>query len=260
MIGLLRTLSVCTVFVFSTFLSLSALAADTETLKKEIAELKAGQAAMQNDLAEIKKLVQQSGRVAKTSTFKPQDVSIAGAAMKGNADAPVTIIEFSDYQCPYCKRHAERTMPSLVEKYVETGKVKLVMKETPIESIHPLAMGASQAALCAGDQDKYWEMHDIIFANYKKLSPDELKGYAAEIGLDSSDFDNCLDTAKYEKRVKEHMSTGRKLGVRGTPGFVVGLTDPKDPSKVKATKYIKGSQSLDVFSEAVEELLAQSKS
>ena len=129
------------------------------------------------------------------------------------------------------------------------------MRENPIESIHKSAMGASQAALCAGDQDKYWEMHDVMFANYRALSPEQLKGYAKDLGLNASEFDTCLDSKKYEAQVKNDLSQGRKLGVRGTPGFLLGVTDSKDKNKFMATKYIKGAQSLDAFSEAIDELL-----
>ncbi|MEH6608887.1 MAG: DsbA family protein [Halioglobus sp.] len=233
---------------------------DIEALQKDVAELKKGQEAMQKNLEEIKKLVQQGARPSGGSGFKPQDFSIAGTAVKGDRNATVTIVEFSDYQCPYCKRHAEGTMPELVKKYVDTGKAKIVMMENPIESIHKNAMGASQAALCAGAQGQYWEMHDIMFVNYKKLGVDELKGYAGEIGLETEDFNTCLDEKKYEDQVKANLSTARKLGVRGTPGFVVGLTDPKDPDKVKGSKYIKGAQGVDAFSEAIDELLKADKS
>jgi protein-disulfide isomerase len=234
---------------------------DIQALQKDVAELKKGQDAMQKNLEDIKKLLKDGARAApKGTSFKAQDFSIAGSAVKGDKTAPVTIVEFSDYQCPYCKRHAENTMPDLIKKYVDTGKAKIVMMENPIGSIHKNAMGASQAALCAGAQGQYWEMHDIMFANYKKLGADELKSYAEEIGLETGDFNTCLDEKKYEDQVKKNMATGRKLGVRGTPGFVVGLTDPKDPDKVKGSKYIKGAQGVDTFSEAIDELLKADKS
>ncbi|MEH6516920.1 MAG: DsbA family protein [Halioglobus sp.] len=233
---------------------------DIQALQKEVAELKKGQEVMQKNLEEIQKQLKAGARAPKGTSFKAQDFSIAGAAVKGDKTAPVTIVEFSDYQCPYCKRHAENTMPDLIEKFVDTGKAKIVMMESPIVSIHKNAMGASQAALCAGDQGQYWEMHDIMFVNYKKLGIDELKGYAGEIGLETDDFNICLDEKKYEEQVKNNMSTGRKLGVRGTPGFVVGLTDPKDPDKVKGSKYIKGAQGVDAFAEAIDELLKADKS
>jgi len=233
---------------------------DIQALQNEVSELKKGQEAMQKDLAEIKKLLKEGARAPGGPAFKPQDVSVAGRPVKGDRSAPVTIITFSDYQCPFCKRHAEDTLPELVKKYVDTGKVKIVMEENPIESIHKYAMGASIAALCAGDQGKYWEMHDIMFTNNKNLGADELKGYAREIGLDSGAFDNCLDSEKHKDQVKEDLSTGRKLGVRGTPGFVFGLTDPKNPDTVKASDTVRGAQPADAFSEVIDKLLESSKS
>jgi protein-disulfide isomerase len=259
---MMRLLSVTVIslaVLLSAQLSWSA-SEDIKNLESEVSELKKGQEAMQKDLAEIKKLLKEGARAKGGSVFKPQDVSIAGNPVKGDRSAPVTIIEFSDYQCPYCKRHAEGTMPELVKKYVDTGKVKIVMMENPIESIHKNAMGASIAGLCAGDQGKYWEMHDIMFTNIKKLGGDELKGYAKEIGLNSGDFDKCLDSEKHKDQVKKNLTTGRKLGVRGTPGFVLGLTDPKNPDTVKASELLRGAKPADAFSEVIDKLLESSKS
>jgi protein-disulfide isomerase len=130
-----------------------------------------------------------------------------------------------------------------------------VMRENPIPSLHRNAMNASLAALCAGDQDKYWEMHNMLFENQRELDVDNLKAFAGTIGLDTATFNECLDSKKYEKRINDEIAIGAKLGVRGTPGFVVGLTDPKDSDKANMTAYIKGAQSLDNFKQAVDGLL-----
>jgi protein-disulfide isomerase len=243
----------------------SAWAASTKEdlagLKEEVEGLKAGQVAMQKDLAAIKKLLEQGARPAAPAQpgFKAADITIDGAPFIGDENAIVTLVEYSDYQCPFCSRHAKQVMPELVKKYVESGKLKIVMRENPIESIHPSAKGASQAALCARDQGQYWEMHDVLFENQRQLSIANLKSYGASLGLDAAAFDACLDDGKYEQQVKDDLASGRKLGIRGTPAFVVGLTDPEDPNKANVTEYISGAQSLDAFSQTIDGLLTKAE-
>jgi protein-disulfide isomerase len=149
-------------------------------------------------------------------------------------------------------------MPELVKNYVDTGKLKYVMRENPL-GFHKNAMGASQAALCAGEQGMYWEMHNKMFDNQKQLAVENLKAYSAELGMDTAAFDTCLDSGKYEKRVNDDLATGRKLGIRGTPGFVLGLTDPEDSNKAHVTEFISGAQSLDTFNRTIEELLEKAE-
>jgi len=253
--------------IFTAGLCLYIFSACSESNKQEISELqdaivslKEGQEAIQKDLKEIKKLVQEGARAApKKKGFREQEVSIGDSPFLGEADATVTLIEFSDYQCPYCSRHFRDVMPKIVTDYVDTGKVKYVMFERPIESLHKNAYNASLAALCAGEQGKYWEMHNIMFANQKKLGADSLKSFAATIGLNSSEFDTCLDTEKYEKQVNSNGATASKLGTSGTPGFVLGLTDQADPSKAKVSVYIKGAQSFNNFKGSIDQLLDSAK-
>ena len=233
---------------------------DISELQEAIAELRESQEAMQKDLAEIKKQVKEGARAAPAkAAFREQDVSIGDSPVIGDAKATITLIEFSDYQCPYCSRHARDVMPQIVKDYVDTGKVKYVMFENPIPSLHKNAYNASLAALCAKDQGQYWEMHNIMFDNQKALDVDGLKAFAASIGLNSSEFDTCLDSKKYEKQINSNLATASKLGVRGTPGFVLGLTDSKDPGKAKISAYIKGAQRFDRFKADIEKLMDSAK-
>ena len=237
-------------------LSLPAWAAST---KDEVLALKAQVTEMQKDLAEIKKMLEEGAKAPanhpQAAGFRPQTVSIGTSPVKGNDDATVTIIEFSDYQCPFCARNYREVLPIIQKEYIDTGKVKYVMRENPLISIHPNATNASIAALCAKDQGKYWEMHDIMFDNQKQLGVDNLKSYADELGLDRSQFDPCLDNKEHAKSVSKDMASGAKMGVRGTPGFVLGLTDPSDPDKVDAQVFIKGAQGIDQFRASIDDLL-----
>ena len=138
--------------------------ADIKEIKEDIESLRQGQDQIRSELAEIKKLLQQGTRApAGQQRFVPQDVQLGEAAYMGNIDAPVTLIEYSDYQCPYCRRHATTVMPQLIESYVNSGKLRFVMREYPIPKLHSRAVAASEAALCAEDQDQYWAMHDALF-------------------------------------------------------------------------------------------------
>lgn len=140
--------------------------------------------------------------------------------MEGDADAPVTIIEFSDFQCPFCGKFFKETLPQLRKDYIETGKAKLVFRDFPLD-FHQFAQKAAEAAECAHEQGKFWEMHDMIFDHQDALAVDDLKGYAKQAGLDTTKFGDCLDSGKYESEVKKDLADGSNVGVSGTPAFFI---------------------------------------
>jgi protein-disulfide isomerase len=248
----------------SMLMILPAFAASTKDevreLKAEVQALKESVDSMQSDVAAIKKLLEDGARAAPkaptAAPFEPKDVVIAGAPVLGQDDARVTLIEYSDYQCPFCARHSKQTMPEIIRNYVDDGKVKFVMREFPIPNLHPRAGAASEAALCARDQGKYWEMHDILFDNQRKMSDEDLTGYATTIGLDMNAYSSCMEQKKYAEQVQKDIAEGRRMGVSGTPSFVLGLTDPEDPDKVRVLKFVRGAQPYSAFSQAIDELLA----
>jgi len=237
-----------------------ALAASTkqeiQELRKQMEALQQGQEDMQKDLAEIKRLLGQRAPAAPAApTFQAQDVSIGPSPYLGNADATVTLIEYSDYQCPFCARHYRDVMPTLVAEYVDTGKLKYVMRENPISSLHPNAFNAALAALCAGDQGQYWEMSALLFDNQRQLDVENIKKLAETLPITPAQFNACLDNKAHEKMVNDDLASASALGVQGTPGFVLGLTDADDPNTVKALVYIRGAQSLENFKRAIDGLL-----
>ncbi|HSN92237.1 MAG TPA: thioredoxin domain-containing protein [Anaeromyxobacteraceae bacterium] len=136
---------------------------------------------------------------------------------KGPASAPVTIVEFSDFQCPFCAR-VEPTVAELLEKY--PGKIRLVYRDYPLPN-HGDAPKAAEAAHCAGDQGKYWEMHGHLFANQSALKVEDLKAHARQIGLDGAKFDRCLDSGAKASLVAENLKAGNEAGVSGTPAFFI---------------------------------------
>ena len=160
------------------------------------------------------------------------NVDIGDDPVLGSPDAPVTVIEFSDYQCPYCRAFWTDWLPQLKEKYIDEGLVKLVFKDFPLDSIHPFAYEYALAANCANDQSKYWEMHDRIFEEQSKfgtgtvshITIDDLKQWAIDLGLNPGQFNECLDKEEYNNEIYEDLSYGSQLGARGTPTFFVNGT------------------------------------
>jgi protein-disulfide isomerase len=150
-----------------------------------------------------------------------QGVSEDDDPVLGPDDAPITIVEFSDYQCPYCKRFRDQTFDALFDKYGD--KIKVVFRDFPLESIHPDARTAAYAAECAEDQDKYWEYHDAMFAGQVAtgLGIDALVGYAEDLDMDTDEFKECVEDAKHKDEVDKDLADGNLYGVTGTPTFFI---------------------------------------
>lgn len=144
--------------------------------------------------------------------------------VRGNQEAPVTVIEYSDFQCPFCSRFHE-TMKQVMVNYPE--QVRWIYRHFPLESIHPYARKAAEASECAAEQDKFWEYTDYIFENQSALSNDTLSSFAVSMGLNKNKFEECLSSGKYKEKVDEDYQSGASLGVRGTPGnFINGQSVP----------------------------------
>ncbi len=167
----------------------------------------------------------------------------------------MVLLEFSDYQCPFCRRHAVQVLPEILKNYVDTGKAKFAMKEFPIASLHPESARASHAALCAQDQGKYWEMHDLLFANFRDTTAETFKAHGVKLGLDAGRFAACVDGEQDKDRLAADMALGSKLGVSGTPTFFLGTPEPGSPGKVRLTARIPGAVSYQVFSGAIDAML-----
>jgi protein-disulfide isomerase len=233
---------------------LSAARAQSGDVQKELSELKEGQRALQKELQEIKSLLKSR---APSSPIENKDVviQIGNDPFKGLQSAPLTLVEFSDYQCPFCSRHTRDTLPQIEKEYVSTGKLRYVFRDAPIESIHKDAFKAAEAAHCAGEQGKYWEMHDSLFTNQKALAKDALPGYAEALGVTRAPFLACMESGRYAEGIKKDMAEAQQLGVSGTPTFFLGYTDPSGAS-VKTVKAMRGAQPYSAFKEAITGLLS----
>jgi protein-disulfide isomerase len=228
---------------------------DLMTLQADVAKLKKDLEGVQRDLQEIKTLLRRAGA---PEEFKSIVLGIGDGPFKGAPDARVTLVEFTDYQCPFCARHQKETVPQLLEKYVKTGKLKYVVRDFPLEAIHPAAVKAAEAPHCAGDGGKYWEMHERLFVNPRAMAPADLVAHAQALGLDSKAFQACLEGGKYTPRVNEARAEGASAGVRGTPSFFLGITEPNS-DKITAVAAIRGAHPFAKFQEEIETLLASPK-
>ena len=162
-------------------------------------------------------------------------------AQKGPSDAPVTIIEISDFQCPYCGK-AKKTVDELLKLYPD--KIKLVFKNFPL-GFHKNAQKAAEAFECAGEQGKYWEMYDKLFGNQKNLEIADLKKYAKELDLQTSQFNECLDSGKYEEKIKNSIEETQEFGISGTPGFFINK------------QFVGGAQPLEAFKKVIDKELGK---
>lgn len=162
--------------------------------------------------------------------------------IQGNASAMVTLVEYSDFQCPFCAQ----VMPTLKRVQQTYGdRVRIVWKNFPLTAIHPQAFGAAQAGRCAQEQGKFWELHDRLFANQQALQPESLKAHAVAVGLDAAAFDTCLDSGKHADAVQAEMDVATALGVVSTPTvFING-------------RLVSGAQPYDVFAKIIDEELAR---
>lgn len=157
------------------------------------------------------------------------DVEIGHLPILGDESAEVTVIEFSDFQCPFCKQWFEQTKDQFIKDYVDTGKVKFAYRQYPIPQLHANAQKASEASECANDQDKFWDYHDLLFKEQDGWAnlPDpaeQFSTYATQLGLNKSTFDSCLSSDKYAGIVKEDIDAGTVAGVSGTPTFFINGT------------------------------------
>lgn len=173
--------------------------------------------------------------------FRAQ-VPVEGAPFKGAATAAVTIVEFQDFHCPFCQR-VQPTLNELLTRY--NGKVKLVFRDYPIDSLHPQARKAHEAARCANEQGKFWAYHDKLYASHASASPDDLKGYAQAVGLDLPAFEQCVRSEKYQAAVQQDVDTGTRLGVNGTPAFFIN------------GRLLSGAQPIESFVSVIEDELAR---
>src|SRR3989344_244689 len=182
-----------------------------------------------------------SGEIGAPSPSAPIDMEsiVDDDAVRGDKNAPVTIVEWSDYQCPFCQRFYAETEPSIEEQYIKTGKVKFVYRDFPLP-FHENAQKAAEAAECAGEQGKYWEMHDLLFAQGVAGGVTGFKQDAQQLGLDTAKFNTCLDSGAMAAETQKDLADGSAVGIQGTPGFIIN------------GKLVSGAQPFSVFKQVID--------
>lgn len=174
-----------------------------------------------------------AGATAPAAPPKVQEIDVEGRPARGPEDAKVTVVEFTDYECPFCGRYFNETYRPLLEAY--EGRIRYVVRNFPITTIHANAQKAAEAAECAHAQGKFWRYHDILFRNQAALTVPDLKRYATEAGVDRKKFDQCLDEGAKAAVVNRDLEDGKRYGVRGTPTFFIN------------GEFTAGAKSLDEF-------------
>jgi protein-disulfide isomerase len=185
-------------------------------------------------------------------------IDLAGQPVLGSDTATVALVEFSDYECPFCLRHFTQTMPRILADYVKTGKILYAFRDWPVDELHPQSVRAHEAAHCAREQNKYWEIHQRLFAPAGSHSPEQLFGLARELGLDMASFTACIESKRSDPSIRANGEMATQLGADGTPSFFVGLRQ-KGTNKVSVTQTISGAQDYSVFAKSIDAALAQAR-
>ena len=220
---------------------------DVEALKKEIASLK-------KDIAEIRDFLKAAtgGRFG-APKIEDMSIDLSGAPVKGQPNAPVTLVEVSDYHCPFCQRHFLTTQPQIDATYVASGKLRHVFIHLPIDQLHPDAFRSHEGAACAAEQGKFWELHAKLFQKPVRTI-DEIVAYAQSAGLDAAALRACMDSGKYKEAVRASVKKMSVLGVGSTPMFLVGRT-PAAGQPMEIDAVVEGAHPFEQFKSSIDAVL-----
>jgi protein-disulfide isomerase len=185
---------------------------------------------------------------------KGRKISVGDAPSVKAGSPKLVLVEFGDFQCPYCGRGAREVLPKVYEKFVPTEKIEIIFLNLPLQ-MHPYAFKAAEAAACAGDQGMFWDMHHELFENQTALAPDRLSGYAEAVGVDVAVFQQCLSKGRHAAGIRADMRTAQSLGITGTPAYVIGRRLPGG-DKVQVLEVLHGFTSYEEFEKKLEVLLA----
>ena len=225
-----------------------------------ISQLSTVKKGMKNQQLKVTKLADDIKKLQTGGSRKPSQpdtpkevlVSFDDDYIKGDPKAPVTIVEFSDYQCPYCRKFHNEILPQIQKEYISKGKVRYIFRDFPL-SFHKQAVPAAIAANCAGEQGKYWEMNNFLFANPGKLSTAKIIPEAESLGLDKAKFEACVNDDSKKAEVDADFKAGKKYGVRGTPSLFIGKTG--DGTEMNAL-YLRGLRQFDSLKPIIDKKLS----
>jgi protein-disulfide isomerase len=231
---------------------------DLATLKNDVQQLKAQQQQILDRLDELKKLLNKGSANAQPAVKAPDTMSVNGELFRGEASAPVAIIEYGDIECPYCRRFKRDIYPQILDAYIKTGKVRFYYRDMPLP-FHEHAMPAARAAHCAGEQGKFWEMHDSLFADKTAaLATSDINDRAEKLGLDTAKLDACIASDRFAEVIQHSSEEAAKMNIEGTPTFLIGTMNASG-DVVSVKKPIIGALPFDAFRSAIEPLLTPAK-
>jgi protein-disulfide isomerase len=200
------------------------------------------QQAIVNNLPVAQGPIVEAPAATQAPQFTRYDIPFEGFPSQGPVDAPIVIVEFSDFQCPFCKRFQDETAAQLLAAYPD--QIRFVYRHLPLTSIHPEAFPSAEASMCANEQDAFWDFHDRIFENQDRLGRELYLRIAADLDLDAVTFEECLNSGKYKDAIQQDMDFALNLGVQSTPTFFInGLA-------------IVGAQPLEAFKQIIDLELA----
>lgn len=212
-----------------------AILEELKAIKKELREIK------QNSLSQKPK--------PKGRPTTAQNVATLGSPILGNLKTPITLIEFTDYECPFCKNFYKNAMQKLKKEYIDTGKLRLVDRDFPLP-FHKNVRLAANATHCAGEQDKFWPMHDALYEG-NKINAEDINNHATEIGLQLAPFQSCLDSKRYKKHIDNDIKEAQIAGIRGTPASILGKTT----DNLVSGEFISGTRDFNFYKSRIDKLL-----
>lgn len=238
------------VFVLFTLLAMMSITDScAEGLTKEQGD------AILNELRQIRTLLERQQLPPAPQIPPPSDkvmLKLGTDYTLGRSDAPVTIVEYTDYQCAFCNRFHTNVYPEIKKNFIDTGKVRFIKRDLALD-FHQNALKAAQASRCAGDQEKFWEMHDLLSANPNTLGPEAYAKYARDLGLNAGVFKACVDSEKYITEIRDSGQGASMNGIRGTPSFVIGTVKGDTLDGIK----VIGAQPFSVFEKVIKDSLAR---
>lgn len=227
-------------------------ARELRKLQDEVHHLEAQQQQILAGLDELKKLVR--GGSGPPAVKAPEKVSVAGELFRGDAGASLAIIEYADFECPFCRRFEHDTLPQIRDAYIKTGKVKYFYRDFPL-AFHQHSMSAAQAARCAGEQGKFWEMHDSLFEEPAALATADVERRAGALGLDLGRLEACVSEGHPGEVIQKSMTEAAQMQINGTPTFLIGTIAPNG-AIVNVRETLVGAYPFEAFKAKIEPLLA----
>jgi protein-disulfide isomerase len=249
----MRSLSILALSVLAT-MSATASQPDKDeltTLKDQVAQLNAQQQQILASLDELKKMMKGPGQPA---LKPPPTMSVAGELYKGEPAAKVAIIEYADFQCPFCRRFESQVYPNIRDSYIRTGKLKYFHRDMPLV-FHQGAMPAARAVHCASEQGKFWEMHDSLLGDTASLSPADIDERAGKLGINVSELDKCIASDRFADIIQRGISEASAMQISGTPTFIIGTLDANG-NVMSVKKTVVGASPFEAFKAAIDPLLA----